>query len=313
LNSYPLGFYNPATLVKDAQRHGVVVRPVDVTASDWLCTLEPGDPGAERPGPAVRIGLRCVGGLCQKAAEQLSFERARAPFHGMPDFTRRVRLKQDEITALAELGTLANLPEAPGVEHRRAALWQVAALERDPRSLFAGLPPDARGQEGHGRKRTATPSPLPEMSPIERTLADYRLSGLTTGPQILAYLRESLHRRGVLSAKELRSVSDGRFVRTAGHLIVRQHPGTARGFTFLTLEDETGTSNAILTPDMFRRFRVPLSTSAIIEIAGTLQNAEGVIHVKVGHVAALTSKAAHETTSTAALQRGQLPPGRHSR
>ena len=105
-------------------------------------------------------------------------------------------------------------------------------LERDPRSLFAGLPPDARGQASH--ERTAAPSPLPEMSPIERTLADYRLSGLTTGPQILAYLREGLQRRGVLSAKQLRSVKDGRFVRTAGHVIVRQHPGTAKGFTFLT-------------------------------------------------------------------------------
>ncbi|MBW2723428.1 MAG: error-prone DNA polymerase [Deltaproteobacteria bacterium] len=316
LNSYPLGFYNPATLVKDAQRHGVGVRPVDATTSDWLCTLESGDiseSGAEHPGPAVRIGLRYVGGLSQKAAEQLVFERARAPFHGMPDLTRRVTLKQDEITALAELGALANLPGAPGAEQRRAALWQVAALERDPRSLFAGLPPDARGQRAHGRKRTAAPSPLPEMSPIERTLADYRLSGLTTGPQILAYLREGLRRRGVLSAKELRSVKDGRFVRTAGHVIVRQHPGTAKGFTFLTLEDETGTSNAILTPDMFRRFRVPLSTSAIIEIAGPLQNAQGVIHVKVGHVAALTSKAAHQTQSKSALRRGQLPPGRHFR
>jgi error-prone DNA polymerase len=151
------------------------------------------------------------------------------------------------------------------------------------------------------------------MSPIERTLADYRLSGLTTGPQLLAYLREGLRKRGVLSAVELRKVPDGRFVRTAGHVIVRQHPSTAKGFTFLTLEDETGTSNAILTPDMFRRFRVPLSASAIIEISGPLQNAQGVIHVKVNHVAALTSKAAHETEKRTALTRGQLPPGRHFR
>ncbi|MCH7598718.1 MAG: error-prone DNA polymerase [Myxococcales bacterium] len=326
LNSYPLGFYNPATLVKDAQRHGVVVRPVDVTASDWQCTLEPGviadinDDGAERPVPAVRIGLRYVGGLSQRAAEQLLEQRAVGPFHGMPDLTKRVTLKRDEITALAELGALAMLPGAPGREHRRAALWQVAALERDPRSLFAGLPPEARSQTDRDRNRRRKPqrkqaaSPLAELSPIERTLADYRLSGLTTGPQILAYLREGLRRRGVLSAVELRSVENGRFVRTAGHVIVRQHPGTARGFTFLTLEDETGTSNAILTPDMFRRFRVPLATSAIIEIAGPLQNARGVIHVKVGHLAALTSKAAHATENTEnTLQRTKLPPGRHFR
>jgi error-prone DNA polymerase len=330
LNSYPLGFYNPATLVKDAQRHGVVVHPVDVTCSEWLCTLEVGDQAGDRdvdatnrPGPAVRIGLRYVGGLSQAAAEQLIEQRALAPFHGMPDLTKRVTLKRDEITALAELGALAKLPEAPGREQRRAALWQVAALERDPRSLFAGLPPEAHKQKGYGRKQAG--SPLPELSPIEQTLADYRLSGLTTGPQILAYLREGLRRRGVLSAVELRSVKDGRFVRTAGHVIVRQHPGTAKGFTFLTLEDETGTSNAILTPDMFKRFRVPLSTSAIIEIAGAVQNAQGVIHVKVGHVAALTSKAAHavpspgadpdsiETNAKQALRREKLPPGRHFR
>lgn len=315
LNSYPLGFYNPATLVKDAQRHGVEVRDLDVAASEWLCTMEPGVEANGYTGPAVRVGLRYVGGLSKKAGEAIALERSVAPFHGMPDLTKRVILKQDEVTALAELGALANLPGAPGAEERRAALWQVAALERDPRSLFAGLPPEARGQSGRGKRamRKRTSSPLPEMSPIERTLADYRLSGLTTGPQLLAYLREGLRKRGVLSAVELRKVPDGRFVRTAGHVIVRQHPSTAKGFTFLTLEDETGTSNAILTPDMFRRFRVPLSASAIIEISGPLQNAQGVIHVKVNHVAALTSKAAHETEKRTALTRGQLPPGRHFR
>lgn len=343
LNSYPLGFYNPATLVKDAQRHGVDVRPIDVTASHWLCTLEPGasqlQQGTPQAGPAVRIGLRYAGGLSKKAGRQIVEERGKAAFHGMPDLTKRVTLKRDEIASLAELGALANLPAAPGHEHRRAALWQVAALERDPRSLFAGLPPEARTGGEPGREASSfisspqaplptassrspratsaaiseSASPLPEMSPIERTLADYRLAGLTTGPQILAYLREGLRRKGVLTALELRRVRDGRFVRTAGHMIVRQHPGTAKGFTFLTLEDETGTSNAILTPDMFRRFRVVLSTSAVIEISGPLQNAQGVIHVKVNHVAALTLKAAHQTSEDRSLARKPLPPGRYFR
>ncbi|MCP4038999.1 MAG: DNA polymerase III subunit alpha [bacterium] len=310
LNSYPMGFYNPATLVKDAQRHGVEVRPIDVTASQWLCTLEP---GGQDTGPVVRIGLRYVGGLSQAAGKQLVEERAKAPFHGMPDLTKRVMLKQDEIAVLAELGALAKLPGAPNADARRASLWQVAALERDSRSLFAGLPPEAHGQRGFERKVLEAVSPLPEMTPVERTLADYRLAGLTTGPQILAYLREDLKRRGVLSAKELRNTPDGRFVRTAGHVIVRQHPGTAKGFTFLTLEDETGTSNAILTPQMFHRFRVPLSTSAIVEIAGPLQNIDNVIHVKVSRVVALTSKAARETRTNPGLRRGQMPPGRHFR
>ena len=310
LNSYPMGFYNPATLVKDAQRHGVEVRAVDVTQSIWPCTLET---DTEDGQPAVRIGLRYVGGLSEGAGTRLVEERAIAPFHGMPDLTKRVRLKQDEITALAELGALANLPGAPRAEARRAALWQVAALERDPRSLFAGLPPDARGQRGLERQLLESLSPLPEMTPIERTLTDYRLAGLTTGPQILAYLRPELDRRGVLTARRLRHTPDGRFVRTAGHVIVRQHPGTAKGFTFLTLEDETGTSNAILTPQVFRRFRVPLSTSAIVEISGPLQNVDNVIHVKVNRVVALTSRAARETQEQPGLARNQMPPGRHFR
>ena len=119
------------------------------------------------------------------------------------------------------------------------------------------------------------------MSPLEITLTDYRRSGLTTGPQILTHLRPGLAKRGVLTASELRSVPDGRFVRTAGHTIVKQRPGTAKGFCFLTLEDETGTCNAILTPRVFQRFRVPLHTAPILEIAGPLQNVDNVIHVRV--------------------------------
>ena len=128
------------------------------------------------------------------------------------------------------------------------------------------------------------------MSPFQTTLADYRLAGLTTGPQIMEHLRPALQRRGVLSARELRDTPDGRFVRTAGYCIVRQRPMTAKGFTFLTLEDETGTSNAILTPAVFRRFRAPLHAAAVVEIAGQLQNRENVIHVHVRHLAPVTER-----------------------
>ena len=115
-------------------------------------------------------------------------------------------------------------------------------------------------------------------------MADYRRSGITTGPQMLASLRRALRERGVLTADELRRVPDGRFVRVAGHVIVRQRPGTAKGFCFLTLEDETGTSNAILTPKAFRRFRAPLHEAEIVLIAGPLQNVDDVIHVRVRHL-----------------------------
>jgi error-prone DNA polymerase len=217
--------------------------------------------------PAVRIGLRYVGGLREATGRALEAERRRAPFASAADLARRVPLRRDELEALAELGALAALE--PGARGRRAALWQVAALERDPRSLFAGVAPPA-GE-----------APVPEMSALEETLADYRLAGLTAGPQILAHLRPGLRRRGCLSAAELRAAANGRFVRTAGHVIVRQRPGSAKGFCFLTLEDETGTSNAVLTPREFDRFRVPLHAASLLEIAGPVQNVDGVVHVRV--------------------------------
>ncbi len=309
LNAYPMGFYTPATLVKDAQRHDLEVRPIDVAHSDWRCTLE--EPEDELPrkrceaaraaearrrravragglcppitrkarsrAKAVRLGLRYVAGLRQEAGLAIEAERARAPFRSAADLARRVALRRDELDGLAELGALAGVDAC--ADTRRSALWQVAGVERDRESLFAGVSP-------------ADPSsPLPEMTPLEETLADYRRSGLTTGPQILAHLRPQLDARGVLRAAALREVPDGRRVRTAGHVIVRQRPGSAKGFCFLTLEDETGTANAILTPRQFARFRVPLHTSGILEIEGPLQNVDGVIHVRVRQLRPLTARA----------------------
>jgi error-prone DNA polymerase len=266
LNAQPMGFYSPATLVKDAQRHGVEVRPIDVAHSRWECTLE-GD------APAARLGLRYVAGLRADAGRALVAARERAPLRDVADLCSRTALRRDELDALAELGALASID--PAAKGRRAALWQVAAVERDPRSLFAGVAPrDER-------------SPLREMTPVERTLADYRQSGLTTGPHVMVHLRAELTRRGVLPAAALRDLPDGRFVRTAGHAIVRQRPGTAKGFCFVTLEDETGTANAVLTPSAFRRFRVPLHTAALVEVAGPLQHVDGVIHVRVRELRAL--------------------------
>jgi error-prone DNA polymerase len=189
-----------------------------------------------------------------------------------------VALRRAELETLAELGALAALD--PAARTRRSALWQIAALERDPASLFAGVsPPEA-------------PSPLPEMTPFEETAADYRGSGVTTGPHVMHHLRAELAARGVLSAKALRDVPDGRWARTAGHVIVRQRPGSAKGFCFLTLEDETGTANAILTPKYFRRFRGPLHGASIVEIEGPLQNVDGVIHLRVRELRALAGRRA---------------------
>jgi error-prone DNA polymerase len=273
LNAWPMGFYSPATLVKDAQRHGLEVRPIDVASSGWKCTLEPGSGAA--PSPAVRLGLRYVNGLREQAGLAIEAARAERPFADLADLVQRVALRRGELDALAELGALASIDAR--ARTRRSALWQVAGLERDSHSLFAGLAPDDGA------------SPLVELTPLEATLADYRCSGLTAGPQLLAHLRPQLAARGVLSAAALREAPNGRSVRTAGHVIVRQRPETAKGFCFLTLEDETGTSNAILTPQSFRRFRVPLHTAAIVEIEGPLQNVDGVIHVRVRGLRALVA------------------------
>lgn len=270
LDAQPMGFYAPATLVKDAQRHGVEVRPVDVTRSAWETMLE-GD--ASGP-PAVRLPLRFVAGLREMSARAIEAARSAATFRDTADLAHRAALRRDELDVLAESGALAGL----GAGRRRAALWQVAALARAPGALFAGIPPSAE------------PSPLAEMGALEETLADYRTTGMTTGPQLLAHLRPDLAMRGLLSAAALREQPDGHLVRTAGHVIVRQRPESAKGFCFLTLEDETGTSNAILTPQAFRRFRAPLHGASIVEITGPVQNVDGVIHVKVRGLRALAGR-----------------------
>jgi len=296
LNAWPLGFYSPATLVKDAERHGVVVRPIDAARSAWECTLE-GNGGAGARGgagqghasapwlagrPEVRLGLRYVRGLSADAGARLVAARAAAPFATLADFAARAAPKRHELAALAEAGSLAGID--PAASERRSALWQVAALERDPRSLFAGVPPpDADA-----------PSPLEALGPLETTLADYRSTGLTTGPHVMAHLRAALAKRGVLSAHELRAAPNGRFVRVAGHVIVRQRPGSAQGFCFVTLEDETGTANGVFTPDQFERLRGPLHAAPLVEIAGPVQNVDGVIHVRVREVRPLRAGAAGE-------------------
>ncbi|HKJ24372.1 MAG TPA: error-prone DNA polymerase [Myxococcota bacterium] len=289
LEAQPMGFYSPATLVKDAQRHGVEVRPVDVRASHWASTLEEGD-----GGPAVRLGLRCVTGLRREAAQALVAERGRGAFASLADLTRRVALRADELATLAELGALCGVD--PGAPTRRSALWQIVGLERDPTSLFAGVgpgPPPAAGGGPNELPAGASPpdaSPLPEMTPFEETAADYRASGLTPGPHVMGHLRDELRARGVLSAAEVTRTPNGRVVRTAGHVIVRQRPGSAKGFCFLTLEDETGLANAILTPKWFRRFRAVLNSASIVEIAGPLQNVDGVVHLRVRELRAIAGR-----------------------
>jgi error-prone DNA polymerase len=251
LNAYPMGFYHPATLVKDGQRHGVRFLPACVGRSAWKCTMEEG---------AVRIGLRYITGLRQEAADRLVAAR---PFGSMADVAQRGALRTHELEALAHAGALAIF----GLT-RRDALWQAAAVEHDATSLLA-------------RVRPPVPqAPLPQMTAYEETAADYTTTSLTVGPHVMTYLRPGLTARGVHTAAALARVRDGTAVRVAGHVIVRQRPGTAKGMCFLTLEDETGTANAFLTPPLFERWRVLLNTSALIEVQGLLEHRDGVTHVR---------------------------------
>ena len=258
LNCYPLGFYHPSTLVKDAARHGVVALPVDVTRSSWKCTIEIVD-----GRPAMRMGLRYVSGLREEVGLRIESGRARQQFDSIADLTARVGPNHREIDALAYAGAFAAFGLA-----RRDAMWNAAAVERDPKSLLAGVKP------------RQTEAPLATMAPIDETLADYAATGLTTGPHLMTYLRDDLRARGILSADDLTRAQHQSWVKTAGVVIVRQRPGTAKGFLFITLEDETGISNLIVTPDFFQKNSLLLRSAGILLAEGVLQRVDGVTAIR---------------------------------
>jgi error-prone DNA polymerase len=266
LNNQPMGFYSPAVLIKDAQRHGLRVRPIDVLRSDWLCTLED-----EPSGPALRIGFNYVKDLRQSSAEAiLAARNLHGPFSSVDELAARVpALNRKELVALAQVGALNTLGE---VAHRRDALWQVEQAGRPVGPLLRSAAPTGPAA-----------NPLRKMNTDERLAADYAGTGITTGPHPMAYQRESLRRLGILSAAELESARSDQFVRAAGRVVARQRPGTAKGFVFLSLEDETGIANIILAPDVFEANRIVVTRTRFLLIAGKLQNQDGVVHVKARH------------------------------
>jgi error-prone DNA polymerase len=260
LNNQPMGFYHAATVVKDAQRHGLVFRPIDVTRSDWLCTVEPSPECL-----SVRLGLRYVKGLGERTGRALVAARRERPVASLADLVRRAGLARDEITTLATIGALAPLSGS-----RRASLWE--ATRPAPDDLFIAAPslPD--------------PSPLGEMTTEELLDQDYAGTGLTLGPHPLALRRGELARRGVVRARDLPGLTDGRRVRVAGSVIVRQRPGTAKGFVFLSLEDETGIANVIVTPRLFARQRLVVVAHPFLLVEGLLQIQDGVISIRASRV-----------------------------
>jgi error-prone DNA polymerase len=279
LNNQPMGFYHPATIVKDAQRHGLKVRPIDVACSDWLCQLETQDGNF-----ALRLGMRYVKGLREVVAREMVCQRAIRPFRSIDDLKLRVPgLQKSELTALAEIGAL-NFIAGDRQSHRREALWQI---ERAARGAGPLLITDRSPGAG---------SPLMPMTAEERLIADFRGTGMTVGPHPMAYHRAQLGKQGIRSAMELRNLPHGTRVRVAGSVIARQRPGTAKGFVFLSLEDETGIANAIITPQLFERDHLTVVHQQFLLIEGQLQNQEGVVSVKAESVRPLNITLA-ETTS----------------
>jgi error-prone DNA polymerase len=269
LNNQPMGFYSPATLVKDAQRHGLKVKPIDVTTSDWLCTIENG---------AMRVGMRYVKGMRESVAHSIVKERARAPLTSVEDLVRRVpNLQKRELILLAEIGALNHLPNKSSVLkfHRRDALWQVERACRRTGPLLERI------------EEADTVSPLAQMTSEERLIADFNGTGMTVGPHPMAYCRSVLDALGVIRAIDLAQVRSNTYVRIAGAVIARQRPGTAKGFVFLSLEDESGISNAIITPDLFAQNRSTIVNGRFLLIEGRLQNVDNVISVKAARVEVL--------------------------
>jgi error-prone DNA polymerase len=336
LNNQPMGFYRPATIVKDAQRHGLKIFPIDGMKSEWNCTVvgrsslvvgqqggpeEGDDPAAERRKniahgvsrgteaegtPALRLGLRYVRGLREEVATALIRQRDIAPLASIHDLVHRVpELRKDELNTLAEIGALNSIGSSPRRHrdteknendsfvslclrgenfHRRDALWQIERSVRRSGPLLDELPePDAK-------------SPLRPMNPEERLVADFRGTGLTVGPHPMAYHRERMDVMGVCKASDLAGIPNGRHLRIGGCVIARQRPGTAKGFVFLSLEDETGVANAIIMPDLFQKNRLLVSSEQFLMVEGILQNQDNVISVKAQRVMRLSITRA-ETSS----------------
>lgn len=281
LNQWPLGFYHPSTLVKDAQRHGVRVLPVSVVRSEWMCTLEEVPPAARgaRWPLAVRLGLRYVRGLREEAARRLVEERRRRAFSSVADTALRAGLRRDEVETLASIGAFAEL----GLT-RRQALWEAAAVP--PLGTL-----QAWAVQGETAPASAGAGPLPEMDAFERVVADESGTGLSVGPHVMKLFRRELDRRGFVRACDLIRLRAGRWTRLAGRVIVRQRPGTAKGVCFLTLEDESGIGNVVVSPDLFRRYRALLHTAPLIEAEGPLRNTDGVVHVCARRLRALAPAA----------------------
>ena len=278
LNSQPMGFYAPAQLIADAKKHGVTVLPPDVNASDWDCTLEteslgPGNQGQRGKSashsppstlnahPILRLGLRMISGLPLAAAQQIERVRQLGQFRSVDDFQLRTGLGRGVCQRLARADAFASLGIA-----RRQALWQ-ALPDHETGSLFQAQTNEER------------PADLPALTPAMEVTADYRTTGLSLRAHPFQFLRPHIAALGVVPAQSLEATPDGQRVKVAGLVLLRQRPGTAKGVTFVTLEDETGQVNLVIWQSVWDRFRRAARSASAMLITGHVQKADGVIHV----------------------------------
>ena len=310
LNAQPMGFYSAGTLVEDAKRHNVRVLPVDVTRSAWDHTLECADgtvvvphdgviavrraglgagfrgppPRAPHPAPSVRLGLRSIRGLGSHAREKVERALDAGPFISIADFARRTRLDRRALRFIAESGAFdAFVRDEPAARRRRVALWRVLEAERGSAGPLALFP------------ETKVPAGLPPLSAPEITEADYRMTGLSLNGHPMRHLRTLLVPNGVLTAREACTrAKDGDRVAVAGLVICRQRPGTAKGFVFLTLEDETGMLNVVVTPQRFEKQALLISRTPLLLVRGPLQIEKKVVNLRAEEFIALGARAGAE-------------------
>lgn len=307
LNAQPMGFYSPSTLVEDAKRHGVEVRGIDITRSAWDHTLELSDGRTLVPNdgtvawrgaidvssatgrpPVVRLGLRLIRGLGHRARAALEQALAHGPFTSVRDFVARVALDRASVQHIAESGAFdALFAHEPEARRRRVALWEVLQAQRGEAGPLAPMAP------------REAPATVPALRAAELTAADFRMTGLSLAGHPMVHVREALALNGVRSARELLERGrDGERVGTAGLVICRQRPGTAKGFVFLTLEDETGMINIVVTPKRFERDAAIISGSPLLLVRGILQ-----VEGRVVNVRARTFRALRAESGEAFVQR----------
>lgn len=261
INSWPMGFYSPDQVLQDARRHGIEIRAIDVTVSDWDCTLE----ALDRTLPAIRLGLRMIKGLSEEVGRRIEVVREAKPFRDIIDLCLRAGLDQKARELLADADALKSL-----AGNRHSARWEIAAVQQ-PLPLFV---------DDVAEDLVA----IPEPTVVENMHADYARTGTTLGPHPMSLLRETLHSMRAKSSQDLREIGDCNHVTVFGIVTGRQRPSTASGVTFLTLEDEFGMINVIVWRDLAEQYRHALMHSKLLQVKGKLEDESGVVHLIAGHL-----------------------------